>query len=777
MIAQCSCFLLLIFGLGIVTDGQVAPPDKIDTAIAGAKRFLYSQQQPDGRWEKAPIRVGTDHDWKEMQGDSYGGYTALCTYALLASGESPNNPRIKAAVEFLKHADLVGTYAVAMRCQVWLLVPHATDEMKLLIRKDADFLIRGMNSGTENRENKGLWDYLGKGNRVDHSVSQYGVLGLWACQQSGAIEISNDRWKIIEDAWRRDQLPDGAWNYGTMGAGATPSMTAAGVATLFITQDYLHTEEGVACTGNIANTWIDRGIAWLDKNYTSITDINTYTMYGVERIGAASGLRFIAGHDWYNDFTTQLLSRQEKDGSWETVAYAGAQQLDTTAFALLFLSRGREPVLMNKLRYRTATKVTTQPVEGNWNERPRDIANLARFVGHQTEHFFNWQIVTLESDPADLHEAPILYLSGNEEIQFSDAERDVIRRFIEQGGMVLGNADCGQELFVRGFQELGKSLFPYDFRQIPSAHPIFKHQQFNASQWRAEPRLLGMSNGVRELMVLMPDADAARWWQSPRAEAHADVLELGTDLFQYANDRTLRRRGISYWVRSNGEQKAVRTIGVARLQLGANPDPEPGGWQRLGAILHNQDAIDVKAFKASAGQGALAGAPVAHLTGTTDFRLADAAKLELAAFVKNGGTLVLDAAGGSSEFADAAERELKALFPVAAEKDLAEPLPRSHPVFNVPGHAIKDVTYRAWTRLRTTGNLKEPRLRGIQVGNRTAVFYSREDLSAGMVGEPVDGIVGYSPETATEIMRNILLYATREPTPQSAPPAETAPRG
>ena len=59
-----------------------------------------------------------------MQGDTYGGYTALGTYALLASGESPNDPRIKAAVEFLKQADIVGIYAVAMRCQVWLLIPH-----------------------------------------------------------------------------------------------------------------------------------------------------------------------------------------------------------------------------------------------------------------------------------------------------------------------------------------------------------------------------------------------------------------------------------------------------------------------------------------------------------------------------------------------------------------------------------------------------------------------------------------------------------------------------
>ena len=753
----------LLFALARSSLAAVVPPEKIDDAITKAKRYLYSQQQPDGQWEPGNARIGNDHDWKDMQGDTFGGYTALCTYALLASGESPNNPRIKSAVEFLKHADIVGTYAVAMRCQVWLLIPHNTDEMKSLIRRDADFLFRGINPGKEGVNNKGLWDYLGKGDRIDHSVSQYGVLGLWACQQTGAVDVGMDRWKLMEEAWRRDEHPDGGWDYGSMSATETPSMTAAGIATLFITQDYLHTEEGVACNGNVANTWIDRGIAWLDQHYVETGFLNTYLMYGIERIGAASGLRFIAGHDWYHDFAEQLVQAQQKEGFWQTSAYAGAQPLDTTAFALLFLARGREPVLMNKLRYRTDTPVTTQPVEGNWNERPRDVANLAKFVGRQTERFFNWQIVTLETDPADLHEAPILYLSGNEQIKFSDAEIGKIRRFIEQGGMVLGNADCGQQLFSTGFQELGKAMFPYEFRQLPSSHPIYKHQQFNASRWRTEPRLIAMSNGVRELMILIPDADAARSWQLPGEQGHEEMFELGTDIFQYSNDRTLHRRGFNYWVRPDREVKAGRTIGVGRLQLGTDWDPEPGGWRQLAAILHNRDKVDLKVFKVTAAQGALAGIAVVHLTGTGGFQLDEAAKAELKGFVQNGGTLVLDAAGGSAEFADAAERELKNLFGADAEKGLAQPLPATHPVYNLPGHKITKFEYRPWTRLRTTGSLKEPRVRGIQIGNRTAVFYSREDLSAGLVGEPVDGIIGYTPETATEIMRNILLYAAPAP--------------
>ena len=58
------------------------------------------------------------------------------------------------------------------------------------------------------------------------------------------------------------------------------------------------------------------------------------------------------------------------------------------------------------------------------------------------------------------------------------------------------------------------------------------------------------------------------------------------------------------------------------------------------------------------------------------------------------------------------------------------------------------------------GTLRGPQLRGIEQGGRLVCIYSREDLSTGLVGEAVDGIIGYSPTTATNLMRKIVLYAT-----------------
>ena len=751
---------------------DVAPtPQNIEKSIERAKTFLYSIQREGGRWEKDLTRVGDDHSqYVNMQGDTFGGYTALATYALLASGENPNDPRIKAAVEFLKQADIVGIYAIAMRCQVWLLIPHESPQMRALIQRDAEALFKGINDGKTNPKNLGMWDYTGQGKNLDHSVSQYGVLGLWACQQTGAVDVGLDRWKLIETAWRKDQYADGGWDYGKV-ADETVSMTAAGIASLFIVGDYLHTAEGIGCLGNGGDAYIDKGLNWLDKHYNSIGQ-SAYTMYGIERIAAASGYKYFASHDWYTDLAQKLLGTQNDDGSFNCTDYPGSQSLDATAFGLLFLTRGRAPVMMNKLDYHQPVVPGNVPEPANWNERPRDLANLTAFAGPQAEVFLQWQIVNFSVPPKELHDAPILYVSGNLELRPAFEEARKLKAFVEEGGMILGNADCGRPAFAQSFESLGLALFGRPFRDIPADHPIYTHQQFNASHWRTRPRLRGLSNGARELMVLIPDADLARRWQDRNArKSHPEAYELGTDIFQYAVDRSVWNKGESHMVEPDPKVTASRGMKLARIAVGPNWDPEPGGWRRLAAILHNDDSVDMAVFSAQLGQGALTAAKVAHLTGTTDFSLSDAGRAELKSFVTNGGTLIIDAAGGSTEFAKAAERELVAMFGDAANAGLSQPLPRDNPVYQLPGHRITKFDYRKWSRTRLGESNKEPRVCGIVVSNRVAIYYSREDLTAGLVGQPVDGIYGYTPTLATDIMRNILLY-TAHPETQTRRQAE-----
>lgn len=327
--------------------------------------------------------------------------------------------------------------------------------------------------------------------------------------------------------------------------------------------------------------------------------------------------------------------------------------------------------------------------------------------------------------------------------------------------MILANADCAKKGFTDAIMRLGSQMFPkYAFRELEPNHVIYTNEQFPAANWKNRPSVLGMTNGVRELMLLVPEADLSRAWHMRNEKVNTEVYQLGADIFVYAIDKkTLKLRGETAPIRAKPDVTAERTVKVARLMVGQNWDPEPGGWRRLGAILHNDYRTDLDVHAVDLAKEKLSGYRVAHLTGTRKFALTQEVRNALVEFVVHGGTLVVDAAGGSREFADAAEVELAQMFGAEAVTKLRTPLPPNSAVYTLPGAPVGPIAYRTFARKVVTGDARSPRVRGIDRAGRVGVFFSREDLSAGMVGQPVDGIVGYAPDTATSIMRNIILYA------------------
>ena len=75
-------------------------------------------------------------------------------------------------------------------------------------------------------------------------------------------------------------------------------MTAAGIATLFITQEFMPAAGGLDCEGNLTIEYIERGLKWMNANFHTVQN-NNYLWYCIERIGAASGRKYFGGKDWY----------------------------------------------------------------------------------------------------------------------------------------------------------------------------------------------------------------------------------------------------------------------------------------------------------------------------------------------------------------------------------------------------------------------------------------------------------------------------------------------
>jgi len=75
---------------------------------------------------------------------------------------------------------------------------------------------------------------------------------------------------------------------------------------------------------------------------------------------------------------------------------------------------------------------------------------------------------------------------------------------------------------------------------------------------------------------------------------------------------------------------------------------------------------------------------------------------------------------------------------------------------------------------KVSGSLRDPRVRGITVNGRLAIFVSREDMTGALVGEPVDGVMGYEPAAATHIMASLVMTAEKGGKGPVAPPAKLA---
>lgn len=784
---------------------QPATPEQVQKAIERGIEYLYATQK-DGNWEptQSPNSIPTS-----TSGAQWTGITALVTYTLLSTGANTRDPRLQEAISFLKKNPTQGVYALGVRCQLWGML-STSDDVKAIARKEFQLLLQSVRT---TGEGAGLHGYLVEpSDYYDHSASQYAALGVWGATNSVLdLGLAPKYWDTSERSWRAHQNADGSWSYRyTPNTGQSMTMTAAAVGTLYMAQDVLRGSKGGQCNGNVQDDQIERGIKWMSDNFKTATEghgndgyhLAFYALYGMERIGMASGRRYFGKFDWFQYGASAIVHSQNERGEWNNVI--------DTCFAILFLVHGRQPVAMNKLQYEIdfGPPPATQPVEEeavdpqaakdpkkpgarpvakkpagdkansgkpadpqpttepipwppptNWNQRPRDVANLTHWIGKQTERELNWQVVHLNVPIDELHDSQILYMAGNQTLKFPDEEIAKLRQFVEEGGLILGNADCGSKEFAASFQQLGKQLFPgYDWRELPANHTIYTEEQFPRSRWRNPPSVLGLSNGVRELMLLIPQADPARTWQTNTYGGKEEASQLGSNIFLYSAERqNLRFKGVTHIVRRNFGITQATPMKLARLKYDGNWDPEPGGWTRLSSVLFNNDQIDLQVEPVTMGEGKLDAAvyKVAHLTGTGPIKLNEKAKAELRTFLENRGTLVIDAAGGNAEFATAIEKELESIVPGAKAPFTA--IPPAHPAYA----KVTQPLVRKYAMSRF-GKSTAPLPAGIERGRRMGVFYSKLDLSAGLVGQPIDGITGYEPETATQIVSGIIRYAARK---------------
>jgi hypothetical protein len=731
--------------------------EQVERAIREGVRGLGALQKDDGSW--------SDVDAPQAPTGS----TSLATLALLTAGERPDSPRVARALTLLRNArpeQLNSTYAVALHAMVFATAGLERDAV--LLASDADWLIKAQIKPGETRGVSGMWTYSVGPGRGDQSNSQYALLGLHAASEAG-VPVPAQVWAQARLAWQKSQRPDGSWSYIPFlpREPATGSMTCAGITSLVITgikrfqgQERLDGNQIIDCGQGAVNAELQRALDWMGARFQIRQNIGLgnvwryYYLYGLERAGRLTGQRFFGEHDWYREGADALVAEQDKvTGLWRGVGAEQSPQV-ATSFALLFLAKGRAPVLVNKLRHGP---------RGDWNRDVDDVRNLVDFVSRDWKTLLTWQVVEPNSATVeDMLQAPVAFLNGHDAPLFSEAGKKCLRDYIEQGGFLVADACCSRPEFDQGFRDLMKELFPEPEHQL---HPLPEEHAVWRARYPLSPDvhpLWGIEHGCRTVIIYTPEDLSCYWNQSENHRDNALVLKaqkVGQNIIDYATGREMPADKLAVREVRDFKVDAPRrgALHIAKLRHAGDWNVAPLAVPSLAASLRDRVGFDVVISHKELlpRDPNLVNFPLLYMHGRAAFSFAredlDALRRHLD---PGGGTLVADAACGSPAFDTSFRKFVAELFPRSA----LVAIPRDDDIYSEGlGYNLAESQYT-----KAAGGARDyPALEGVKIDGHWAIIYSRYDIGCALERPQSLDCKGYSHESAQRIATNIANYSTR----------------
>lgn len=756
--------------------------EEVRNAIEKGKQFLLDKQNEKGKW-------------RDLENFA-NGTTGLATLALLNAKVPADSQAMKAALRALqdRDADKLSTYALSLRIMALALADPTGRTYRGRIQSDVQHLI---DSQLVDGVNAGGWGYGAKHMMsADASNSQFAILALHEASVLG-IEIDDQVWLRAKRYWEALHRNRSGFVYNVTGSGSvTGSMTCAGISSWLIINENLADPNDfldggqVACCGDDFDLQVIRNaIGWLSKNFSVSYNppargsrnagAKMYYLYGMERAGRLSGERFFGDHDWYREGAAHLVAQQKRDGSWkhggghaETVAEI------STSFALLFLAKGKRPVVFGKYQH---------SANNDWDQHPKGIHYLTRQIESDwrksdpnSDPKLNWQTVRAEDATVDdLLEAPVLFFSGRKKLQLTPEQEENLKKYIENGGFIFAEAcqgdGCGANVaFDRSFRELIGRIFPdSQLQPLPPDHPIWTANHQLKSPDPKWP-VLGVQACCRTSIVYVP-RNLTGYWRLNRKNLldkfPADVVKqieycskLGVNVASYATGRQLDDKGDRPKIADVLDFKMLegRNLQFPKLSHSGGSDDAPNAWRKLQNEVQSITGLRIKVEKKmiSPIKEQLAEHPFIFMHGRNDFRFSADERKAIKRYLELGGFIFADSICSSEEFTKAFRREFNQIF---KDAELTK-IPSDHPMFNdeLYGYPLHQGVILREPDPEIASGVRErvviPQLEALEVEGRLAVIFSPLDISCALENATITQCKGYSREDAIKIGTNVILY-------------------
>jgi len=668
------------------------------------------------------------------------GYSILAVMALLNCGTKPDDHSVALVIKNLTSsakaisADAYyGTYRAGLLLTL-LAMTHdashkatATEVARILLHHQA------VNGG---------WG--------DNSRTQFALLGLKSAEDMG-VTVPTQAFEKARRYMEGGQNPDGGWDYiAGRRQNSYGSMTVAGISSLFICGGRLYQGSKV-CGQGTSDPRLAKGLEWMAKNFSVRTNPASgaghhhYYLYGLERVGMLMAQKSIGGHDWYREGAEYLVRTQDGWGSW-------GNDMSATAFALLFLGKGSQPIAVQKLRH-----------DGNWNRDPYDAKEITEAAARDLATPMTWQVVNDSSTAVELAAAPILYLQGDKGLALNEPFRKNLKLFIDDGGFVFASACCASAEFDKSFRQEMLKLYPdASFKALPLTHPVYGtvHKLEKGEAFMLE----GLNTGCRTSVFYAPH-DLCCGWGGCQGCADkgcvrdVEARKLGVNMIAYAlgfNKLKPKLQEVELNLKPSEVKVERGALVIGQLYHSGDWDPDPAALPNLTQTLKEQAGMRGKVSKKRVVLGVddPGEYPLLYLTGHKAFSFGPEQVKALRAYLDKGGFLLAEPCCGKAEF-DVAYRQLCAqLYP---DTEL-ERVKADHAIFQAP-YRIETVRYKIGAKRYFPDLGGKPHLETIQIKGQLAVVYSRFNMGCELQGHACANCVGMEREDAYKLAVNAIMYA------------------
>lgn len=409
-----------------------------------------------------------------------------------------------------------------------------------------------------------------------------------------------------------------------------------------------------------------------------------------------------------------------------------------------------------------------------WNATPNDVNNLLKSMREQQDAHFRMNIRRFGEIDTDPSRNPVLFRTGHYRFVLTQGERDRLREYLLNGGMIIFNTGLGSMPFYRSvLRELGEIFPEQPLQRLSSDHPIF-HAYYDVDQVEYTPAVREAGYRGNEpwfdaveincrVVALVSRWGMATGWEG-RVEDHFQAylpdsaFKLGVNILTYA-------AAMRAWAQN-----------TAQAMTFVDRAPSTSDFFRLGQVVydgvwktrHAGISVLLQSFNQRTGvpvqfrlremrlsESAIFDTPVLYITGHEHFELKPEEIAALRTYLESGGLLVAEACCGRRGFDLAFRDIIRQVLPGRQW----EPIPEEHPIFTTPN----DVRWAGVTPslMQDLGQASiQPMVAGIR--NRDGhfvVLYSQLGLAGGWEMSPSPYARGYNPASAIQLGENILMYS------------------